>query len=1080
MTAAAGEAVRLAASAPALATRLSEATPALDHATPAAWSFLCALAAHHHAARRIWILCPDIKTQERIHAELIATWGLAAHFFPEQEVNTFADSLPDPDLTAERLSVLHQIRSSTDPIVLLEASLDEDVPSPNDLARDERPFATGDELDLDRLLAALEAAGYERSPQVAERGQFSLRGGILDVFSWRDALPVRLELFDLTLDSIRTFDIHSQTSITRLPSTTLLLTKPSESPARGSGSNPSWQKLAASIDHGRDLVIALGPLHDESARCHLRILEGATPTSPPHPDVEDFSTACHESPLGGFEAGDFILQEAKRQAFSRQLNDWHEAGWRVVMVFNNEGEIDRFRELASTDPSLASRVGSLQFLQFATGLLSRGFTFPAAKLAVLSDAEVFGRYQHARAPRRFVRDQAQPAVRGAATDLRDITEGDYVVHIDFGIARYQGLVRHAPPAGDGAQEDALVLEFADRAKLYVPLPHAHLVSRYVGAGKLRPNLSKLGEGRWTRARQAAEKSIEDYAGQLLSIQAERQTLTGFAHPADSKWQLEFENSFVFKETPDQLRAIEDTKRDMEDGRPMDRLICGDVGFGKTEIAIRAAFKAVMGGKQVAILVPTTVLAQQHFEIFRERMSDYPVTIGLLSRFRTGTQQRKTVQDLLGGSVDIVVGTHRLISRDVAYKDLGLVIIDEEQRFGVKHKERFKTLFRRVDVLTLSATPIPRTLYLSLMGARDMSTIDTPPPNRIPVHTSICPYDERVIRSAIEREVARGGQVFFLHNRVQSIDLLKLKIQKLCPGVRVLVGHGQMEQGVLEEVMHAFVRGEADVLLCTTIIESGVDIPNANTILIDRADRFGLADLYQLRGRVGRAGTRAYAILMLPRDLMGTTGDARKRINAIKQYTSLGSGFKIAMRDLEIRGAGNLLGLQQSGHIAAVGFDLYCKLLKQSVSKLQGKAGSRRTDTTVHIDFLCLSEPAFLRAPLGDLPAFIPSSFMGEASQRISAYRDLAEAGTLTELRAIARHWRDRFGLLPDAAENLLTTTELRITASHARISSVEIKGPKLILVRNGDFILLDGKFPRLAAPSPAERLRQAVAMVKTL
>ncbi|MEM1296288.1 MAG: transcription-repair coupling factor, partial [Verrucomicrobiota bacterium] len=658
------------------------------------------------------------------------------------------------------------------------------------------------------------------------------------------------------------------------------------------------------------------------------------------------------------------------------------------------------------------------------------------------------------------------------TDFRQFEEGDIVVHQDYGVGRFQEI-------GWKDKEEVLVIEYADKSKLYVPLDQAYLVSRYVGSGKTALKLSALGDKKWSRTREKAEQSILEYAESLLQVQADRTTMKAYTHSPDTKWQWEFENSFLYKETPDQLTAIEQAKSDMESDQPMDRLLCGDVGFGKTEVAIRAAFKAVMSGRQVAILVPTTVLAQQHYQNFRERMSDYPITIDLLSRYRTAGQQRKTIMGVAAGSVDIVIGTHRLISKDVAFKKLGLVVIDEEQRFGVRHKERFKEVFKLVDVLTLSATPIPRTLYLSLMGVKDMSTIDTPPPNRIPVSTSIVPYDERIMKMAIERELKRKGQVFFLHNRVKTIGKFKEKIEKLVPHASVEIGHGQMDEHQLEDVMNRFIRGDFDVLVSTTIIESGIDIPNANTIIIDRADRFGLADLYQLRGRVGRAGEKAYAILMIPRDLM-TAGDARRRINAIKQYTALGSGFKIAMRDLEIRGAGNLLGLQQSGHIAAVGFDLYCRLLKQSIAKLKGERVTRTVDVAMNLDFVSMNEAEFDQHGSGLMPAFIPSEYMEEPRHRITSYRELAEVSSLKQLTGMIKTWEDRFGKRPEEVDNLFRCTELKLRLAQKHVSTCEIKGNKLILTRKGHGIQVDGKYPRLASPMPKDRLLEALEWVKKL
>jgi transcription-repair coupling factor (superfamily II helicase) len=636
-----------------------------------------------------------------------------------------------------------------------------------------------------------------------------------------------------------------------------------------------------------------------------------------------------------------------------------------------------------------------------------------------------------------------------------------------------------------------VLEFADEAKLYVPLEQAYLVSRYVGAGKKSPPLSSLGDGKWARAKIKAAASIFDYAGKMLAIQAERQMHPGYGFATDTKWQAEFERSFPFRETPDQMKAIVDTKIDMERRQPMDRLICGDVGFGKTEVAVRAAFKAVMDGKQVAVLAPTTVLAQQHFEVFRQRMLDYPVRIEMLSRFRSQSEQKKALRLLREGGVDIIIGTHRLISGDLVFKDLGLVVIDEEQRFGVLHKEKFKELFELVDVLTLSATPIPRTLYLSLVGVKDMSTIETPPLNRLPVETVVSAYDERIIRAAIDRELERQGQVFFLHNRVATIERARDRIVHLCPQARVEIGHGQMDADELEAVMARFIAGKTDVLVCTTIIESGLDIPNANTIIIDRADQFGLADLYQLRGRVGRAEHKAYAYLLLPREMM-TIGAARKRISAIKQYSSLGAGFRIAMRDLEIRGAGSILGTAQSGHIVAVGFDLYCQLLKQAVAQLKREKPRLRLEVDLQLDFVITNEaevvapPKVPVVPVGEadsfprIPAFIPVSYVGDSALRIRAYRNIAEITSNEQLNRLRREWRDRFGPFPGAVDNLFALIQIKLAAAESGVSRVEVRERKLMLTRRGDFILVAGKFPRLVATKIDQYLVEILELIKKL
>ncbi|PZR76521.1 MAG: transcription-repair coupling factor, partial [Chthoniobacterales bacterium] len=664
----------------------------------------------------------------------------------------------------------------------------------------------------------------------------------------------------------------------------------------------------------------------------------------------------------------------------------------------------------------------------------------------------------------------------AQIDFSELNEGDLVVHLEHGIGRFLQLTEMPGPGG-GSQE-VLALEFANEARLYVPLEQAYLVSRYVGVGKKSPTLSSLADAKWSRAKRNATAAIIDYAGKMLALQAARDTNPGYAFGHDTKWQAEFEHSFPYRETPDQLQAIIETKRDLEQSRPMDRLICGDVGFGKTEVAIRAAFKAVMEGKQVALLAPTTVLAQQHFETFRQRMLDYPVRIEMLSRFRSQAEQKKVLQLLREGGVDIVIGTHRLISGDVVFKNLGLVVIDEEQRFGVLHKEKFKELFRFVDVLTLSATPIPRTLYLSLVGVKDMSTIETPPQNRLPVETVVCGYDERIIRDAINRELERQGQVYFLHNRVQSIEKVRDRIAELCPQARVEFGHGQMDSDELEAVMHRFVQGKIDVLVCTTIIESGLDIPNANTIIIDRADRFGLADLYQLRGRVGRAEHKAYAYLLLPREMM-TVGAARKRINAIKQYSSLGAGFRIAMRDLEIRGAGSILGTAQSGHIMAVGFDLYCQLLKQAVAQIKGQKTRWRIEVELRLDFIAGNE-AELVADSGKVPALIPRAYIEDPGLRIQAYRRLAEITVLEELHRLQKEWRDRFGALAPAVKNLVSLSEIKLAAARQQITRVETRENKLMLTRRGDFILVAGKFPRLVAAKIQERLAEILELLRKL
>ncbi len=1020
----------------------------LDHSAEAAHGFLAAVvtqAARDRKKTRVWMISEMPRHRERLAAEL-ELWGVTALVLPESPVETGDGTIADPESAAEWFSVLEILaRSESCVVVCGSDAFSGKAPSPTALRASRTPLKPGTSLDPGKLAQSLTDHGYERVPTVASRGQFAVRGGILDLFAWQAAKPLRLEFFDTDLESVREFDLDSQASTKKLSEADLLLAE------------PSTEGTVADYRRKNDLIISFGA---EIEKPDVRILEDAAEYN----SEEDFTLACFGSPLGTFEAGDFVLEESRRENFFRQINDWKRDGWDIAMVFGNKGEEERFAELAGKD--LERDLG----LRPVRGELLAGFTVPVSKLAVLSSSELFGRYRTPGVARRTSMEKAR-AARARAT-IDEMEEGDLVVHYEYGIGRFKGIQQ-------GDEGDELVLEYRGGALLGVPLEQAHLVGKYVGLGGKTPELNKLGSASWKSARKSAEKSILDYAAQLLRVQAERQSESGFAHPADTKWMWEFERSFHYTETTDQRRAIEETKLDLESTRPMDRLICGDVGFGKTEVAIRAAFKAITSGKQVAILVPTTVLAEQHWRTFRERMSDYPIRIDLLNRFRTAAEVRNTIAGLEDGSVDLVIGTHRLVSGDVRFKDLGLVVVDEEQRFGVAHKEKFKQLFLHVDVLTLSATPIPRTLYMALMGARDMSTIDTPPPNRVPVSTTVCAYDERVIRDAIRREMKRGGQVFFLHNRVKTIDMMAAKIRELVPEARILIGHGQMDKDDLEVVMHTFVKGDADVLLATTIIETGIDIPNANTILIDRADRFGLADLYQLRGRVGRAGEKAYAILLLPRDMM-TVGDARKRINAIKQYTALGSGFKIAMRDLEIRGAGNLLGTKQSGHISQIGFDLYCQLLRQSVDRLKGRKDAPRGDTSFKADFIALSEATYAKAaPKTVLPAFLPASWLEETKLRITAYRELSEAGTLKAIDALEKSWRDRFGRIPDAAARLLEITRLKALAASEGISSVEIQGQRLMLHRNGDYILLEGRrFPRLQSAGPQGKLPEAITLLQ--
>ena len=1025
----------------------------------AALSFIVALVAQQSKqARRIWAVADALPMQERVAAEL-PLWGAPGIFVPEREIHV-NNGLSDPDLAAERLEALRAISvkpKENQVIVVTAAALQQQAPVFTQENEDTLILKVGDERPPQELAAILSEHGFERVDQVTARSQWSLRGGIVDVYPLQSAWPLRIEFFGDDIESIRAFDVDSQLSFRQLTEAELVLEE------------PKADTLLRDLIAEDDWVISLPGCGEPG---NVLVFDTPPEVVDVDPDLEKLHDkdplAIFGTPLGSFDTGDFVMQEARRAMARLSLLQWKEQNWRVVMYFPHEGEKKRFEEICGEDEAwraVQSRDGDLPF----------GFTIPGAKLAVLSAAEIFGRYSSPRARKRDDREDRLRRERAQAP-LREIAPGDLVIHSAHGLGKFVGIVQD-----EKTGEQELHIQYAGGVLLRIPLQQSHLVSKYVGLGAKTPELSKLGDARWKRACQAAERAIQDYAAQLLEVQAERESNTGYAHPADSSWMWQFESSFPYRETPDQLRAINQCKADMEAPRPMDRLICGDVGFGKTEVAIRAAFKCVTGGKQAAILAPTTVLADQHYRTFRSRMSEYPIRIELLSRFTPAKKAAEIVEGMRNGDVDIVVGTHRLISKNVMFKDLGLAVIDEEQRFGVRHKEQFKRMFRMVDMLTLSATPIPRTLYVALMGARDMSTIDTAPLNRLPVQTAVCPYNEELIARAMERELARNGQVFFLHNRVSTIHKMAETLQRLVPKARIVVGHGQMDKSDLECVMRDFIAGKADVLLSTTIIESGIDIPNANTIIIDRADRFGLADLYQLRGRVGRGGHRAYAYLLLPEGAL-CTGDARKRVAAIKQYTELGSGFKIAMRDLEIRGAGNLLGTQQSGHIAAIGFELYCQLLRQSIERLQGKAPAIRADAQLKADFLCVSEAVMSTRADADklIGAYIPASWVESTQNRMACYTRLAKALTTDDTDDLEREWIDRYGKLPAQARNLLICHKIKILASRRNISQVEISGQKLMLTRNNDYILLNKRFPRLQKIKPTDKLYETLKFLREM
>jgi len=643
--------------------------------------------------------------------------------------------------------------------------------------------------------------------------------------------------------------------------------------------------------------------------------------------------------------------------------------------------------------------------------LMSGVEMPLDRLLILTEAEIFGRV------RRRKKVKARFGKEGIRlSDFGELTVGDYVVHINHGIGRYLGIKKLEIGA---SCRDYLEIEYAGQDRLYVPTDQVNLIQKYVGIEDTPPKINRLGGGEWQKVKNRVQESIKEMADNLLRLYADRFTAKGYVYPPDTVWQKEFEEAFIYEETPDQIRATEEIKRDMESSRPMDRLLCGDVGYGKTEVAMRAAFKAVTEGKQVAVLVPTTILAQQHFQTFTQRFSGYPVVIGVLSRFQSPAEQERIVKGLKNGTIDLVIGTHRLLSKDVAFKDLGLLIVDEEQKFGVLHKERLKELKKNVDALTLTATPIPRTLHMSLIGIRDMSVIETPPEDRFPVKTYVIEFNEDVIAEAIRRELDRGGQVFFVYNRVQTIERMASYLQQLIPEARIEIAHGQMNEDTLEEVMLSFYEGASDILVCTTIIENGLDIPNVNTLIVYDADRLGLSQLYQLRGRVGRSNRVAYAYFTYRKDRM--LGEmAEKRLAAIRDFTDLGSGFKIALRDLEIRGAGNLLGPEQHGHIAAIGFDLYCKLLEEAIKERRGEKRPDTPDPTIEVE----------------IDAYIDEGYISDPAQKVEIYKKIAAVSSLSEADEVEEEIEDRFGDLPEAVRNLLEISRLKVLAKQLGIETI--------------------------------------------
>jgi transcription-repair coupling factor (superfamily II helicase) len=972
--------------------------------------------------------------------------------FPAWETLPSENIPPSPDIVGERYQVLRQISTSGKPHIVLsslQACLQR-LLMPESFTSLYIRLAKGENHSYDQLIEKLIAMGYQKRSIAADKGEFAIRGGIIDLFPVNSPDPYRIEFWGDEIESIRIYDPIGQKSVKHLESIEI-------TPGQELELIKDKTYLGTLLDYlGKDTLVVFDDLLSLEDRYASLVSMNGGPTGlfcsietfldvvKPlqklywcQQRIDELSDIKTSKPSGYSDA---LLQPISFEMFNRtlQADRWHHPFMTVpdFLLPDNEEEVDSDKLLLSLsnmpkkdstlyfltanereEEILKKRVADAQIslpthTYYSKGYLSAGLTIPAERIVLLPFTELSHRYK-------IRRQKQRSTYHTVPSEMFQLSPGEMIVHFNHGIGKFLGMEKRKDI--HGIESEFLTVEYAEGGKLYVPLNQSYLISKYIGSSEELPRLHTLGSNRWKNTRDKTETAIRDYAHDLLEMYAKRQMTGGFSYRSDSSELAAFEEDFPYIETEDQLQAISAIKEDMLSEKCMERLICGDVGYGKTEVAMRAAFKAVAdGGKQVAVLVPTTVLAMQHYESFVERMANFPINIGVLSRFITAKQTRQTIEGIANGGIDIVIGTHRLISGDISFKDLGLIIIDEEQRFGVKAKEHLKKAKQGVDCLTLSATPIPRTLYLSLIGARDMSVISTPPQDRLPITTTITEPSDHVYKTALQRELARDGQAYIIHNRVETIYGLAEHIQKLVPQAKIVVCHGQMNSDEIDRVFHAFKSGQADILVATTIVENGIDIPNANTILIDRADHFGLADLYQLRGRVGRWNRRAYAYFLV-RNLRGLPELTRKRLNALAEASGYGGGMRLAMRDLEIRGAGNILGLEQSGQVAAIGFHLYCKMLKRMINTLQGKVASGGIDTRLELY----------------LDAHLPEEYINEMDIRIDLYRRLGEAITYDEVEEIWKEIKDRFGPPPTPAEWLYHLTRFKVWASQHDFVSVK-------------------------------------------
>jgi transcription-repair coupling factor (superfamily II helicase) len=1015
-------------------------------------------------SRPILLVCGHIDESDDLADDLQLFTGQRPEVLPALELAASLGRMSEEQVSNRLQLIARYARGGQkDFLVAPIHALIQSVPAKSALQHVIRNIKTSQELEPEKLIVWLSDHGYNRLEQVEVPGDFAVRGGIIDIYLPGEhpesgdqvGLPVRIDFFGDQVESIKTFDLDSLGSKSTIPSVQIVDLK-------GNFDSNDTTHLFSYLKP--DTIIALwAPLEiAEQAKSYLdrlpEVVKGTYPLNAVLKNAEPFTrmelsqfdqgTSTMPSFVAGKEVPHVRLPVQSLQKFETEakkaiaeladLSRTHQ----VVVFCENDGETSRFTELMETEqPGLKSRV------ELGVGYLHRGFVWGegsddreskiedgeeggtrsailnppssiAKPLVLLGHHELFHRFEQRRRTNKVIASRP-------VDSFLDLKTGDYVVHVAHGIARFMGMHQITK---DGKVEEYLTLRFAENATLHVPAARINLIQKYVGGFQGHPTLSRLGSGSWEKQKAKVGEAVMDMAAELLEVQAARDAEQGTPYPPDTEWQREFEAEFPYEPTVDQISAAEDIKQDMQKRRPMDRLLCGDVGYGKTEMAMRAAFKAMEYGKQVAVLVPTTILAEQHYRSFKQRMAEYPFIVDSISRTKSTKEQKETLRKLAAGEVDLLIGTHRLISKDVKFTDLGLVVIDEEQRFGVTHKERLKQMRKTVDVLTMSATPIPRTLHMSMVGLRDISSLTTAPQDRRSVVTEVMPFDRNRVKLAILRELQREGQVYFVHNRVNNILEMADEIQQLVPDARILIGHGQMADGEMEDAMMKFIRHEADILVCTTIIESGLDIPNANTIIINNADRFGLSELHQLRGRVGRWKHRAYCYLLLPPD-RPVTPVAAKRLKAIEEYSHLGAGFKIAMRDLEIRGAGNILGAEQSGHIAAVGYEMYCQLLEEAVKGMKNLPKESKPES--HVDI--------------GISAYVPKTYIPGDRQRMDVYRRLTRCSSLEMLAGVEADVQDAFGEPPRQAIILFALTELRLLSSIFGIESLIKKEPDVIL-----------------------------------